>query len=548
MVTRPQFFGEDGFLYFHDGIVLGARAIVRSYAGFPHLGQRLIGFLGSLVPFSDAPRVYTTVSMAITALGVASFSLPGFEHVVRRRALRSLWCVAAVSLPLEEGVVPRPFTGLLASPSNLGWWLAVWLSLLSLVRLPRSPVRVTLLSLAGALAVWSTPLAAVNLPFWLLRVWMGVRQSRPRESAFALALVAALGLLVAGYGVLGARGAVGPIPTPFADPLAYVAFVLGVAAHRATALVVPATVSAWAGATGAATIDCVAVLIFGALVAGCAGGRWRALPLLAAVLWLDLGSWFFSVAGRQLWGYGPVAEFPARYGVLPGAMLVLAAVIVIDCLPSMAVRIVAASAVAGLLAWSWAPRFVLPPFVDEQWPYWAGMLEQKLATGSPAQLAIPMNPSYTPLVFDRIEFPSQTDVPPETILAGLGSGGSFRQEFVARCDRLTLIEMRLGKGGASTQGALRWFLIDAGGNILVEQDIPRAKLPADRSWQLFSFDPVAGSNGKTFTILLRAIDNAVESPLYVLGARNDPYPEGRAFSGATPVDGDASFRYACARP
>src|SRR5262245_36025819 len=158
-----------------------------------------------------------------------------------------------------------------------------------------------------------------------------------------------------------------------------------------------------------------------------------------------------------------------------------------------------------------------------------------------------MNPSYTPLVFDRVDVPPQVDVPPDAILAGLGTRGSFRQEFVVRCDRLTLIEMRLGKQRPSTQGTLRWFLM-AGGNVLVRQELPRAKLSADGSWQPFSFDPIPDSNGKTFSIVLRAVDNTADSTLYVLGAHNDPYPEGRAFQGTTPVDGDASFRYACVRP
>jgi len=89
------------------------------------------------VPFAAAPRVYTTATIAITALGLASFALPGFRHLVRSDALRMLWCVGAASLPLEERIPPVQWGGRLSNPANLGWWLAIWLSLLSFMRLPR---------------------------------------------------------------------------------------------------------------------------------------------------------------------------------------------------------------------------------------------------------------------------------------------------------------------------------------------------------------------------------------------------------------------------
>src|SRR5262249_41479009 len=90
-VTNPQFWGEDGFLYFRENLTLGfPRAVQNLYMGFPHLGQRMVAFVGGLVPVAAAPRVYTTVTITLTALCLATFALPAFRHLVRSDALRVL--------------------------------------------------------------------------------------------------------------------------------------------------------------------------------------------------------------------------------------------------------------------------------------------------------------------------------------------------------------------------------------------------------------------------------------------------------------------------
>src|SRR5215475_14588749 len=151
MITNPQFWGEDGFIYFQQNLLLGfPRAVTNFYMNFPNVGQRLIAAAGGLVPFAAAPRVYTTAAIAISALCVATFSLPAFRHLVRSDLLRALWAIAVVSVPLPQGTGEM---GLLASPANLGWWVAIWLVLLSFIRIPRQPGRVTFLTLGGALAV-----------------------------------------------------------------------------------------------------------------------------------------------------------------------------------------------------------------------------------------------------------------------------------------------------------------------------------------------------------------------------------------------------------
>src|SRR5262245_24032290 len=76
-VTNPQFWAEDGYDYFVENATLGfLRSVARLYNDYPNLTQRFIALLGGLVPVAEAPRVYTSGAIVLTALALASFSSP----------------------------------------------------------------------------------------------------------------------------------------------------------------------------------------------------------------------------------------------------------------------------------------------------------------------------------------------------------------------------------------------------------------------------------------------------------------------------------------
>jgi len=397
-VTNPQFWGEDGFLFFRDVLTLGfPRAAEGLYMGFPQLGQWLVAFAGGLAPFSAAPRVYTTAAIAITALGLASFALPGFRHLVRSDALRVLWCVAAASLPLEVGAPPVQFGGVLSNPANLGWWVGIWLALLSLVRLPSRSGQVALLSLGGALAVFTTPLAPVGAPLWLLRAWRGARRRNRPELAFALTLLAALALCTLITGNLGANAA-GSIHLSVLDsPRFYLERYGALVADRVAALALPPGTLAAVRAAGNRAVAATAIAVLAALVAFSLRVRRTTPPGLLAALYLFFASVLLTSLGRLAWAVLPPSSLPARYTIVPGAALVLAIAIALDGLPRGVFRTGAILGVAALLVWSWSPRFVTRPFGDQHWPRYAALLEQKLRAGSTAPLTIPVNPPWTPI-------------------------------------------------------------------------------------------------------------------------------------------------------
>jgi hypothetical protein len=260
-----------------------AGALRTKYFGFPHLAQRLIAGAGGLVTLAAAPRVYTTSAIVLTALALATFALPAFRHLVRSDGLRVLFGIAAASLPFDREV--------LGTPSNIGWFLTVWLSLLSVMRLPQQAWKVVLLVLGGYVVIFSSPLAVVNLPLWLLRGWHGARRRDRLEVALSAGLVVGLGVLIAWCGRLGSDASWTPSGgkgfTLLADPGGFFGRYLALTFYWVTALVLrPASLSGdWT-----AVMPSVAggVLLLG-LVATSVWGRLRSLPTVLAAAYLFVG-------------------------------------------------------------------------------------------------------------------------------------------------------------------------------------------------------------------------------------------------------------------
>ena len=531
-VTNPQFWAEDGSIYFVQNAMLGfPRALVQLYNGYPNFAQRLIAFIGGLGPVVAAPRVYTTISIALTALGLASFSLPTFRHVVRSDGLRVLFCVGAMSLPVDQEM--------LSNPTNLGWYLAIWLSLLSVMRLPPHGWRVTLLALAGSGAIFSTPLAAVNVPLWLIRACRGALRGNRRELGFALGLLAAFAAVALLTRGLGASPSV-----PFWGRTFQVTVrsYLDRASFRVAALVLPPVDAAAIVATGMSHVFTIAALVLVTLFAFCGLGRFRNLTVLTLALYLAFGGILVMLLGRAILNLLPVYNLPARYTLNPAVMLLLAMVIAIDAVPVGLPRIVSTTALLGVLAWAWRASFFVQPFWDQHWTTYAPQLDSVLRTKCPAHLVVPMNPPHAPLVVDWGPLYPDVEIPPDRILGSLGGRGSFRQSFVSRCDRLNQVHFYLA-APPSSEGTVLVSLLD-GPTPVASVRLPRAQLTA-RGWQPFCFRPIEESSGRRYTVVLRAIANDPAASLMVLGSAADVYPDGDAWFAGKTVDGDASFRYAC---
>ena len=130
-LLHPQFWAEDGSVFFAQQLTLGFwSALGTLVAGFPFLIQRLIAGAAAGLPTVDVPLAYNASAIGITALTMATFALPRFRHLVRGDALRAAVCVGAVCIPAGQD--------LLATPTTVGYFLAVWLVFLSVIQTPRT--------------------------------------------------------------------------------------------------------------------------------------------------------------------------------------------------------------------------------------------------------------------------------------------------------------------------------------------------------------------------------------------------------------------------
>jgi hypothetical protein len=398
--TRPQFWEEDGFVFFYQNLTLGFLGALRTlHEGFPYLIQRLLAAAGGLVPFAAAPRVYATASTALTALAMAAFCLPGFRHLVRSDALRGAFCVACVCLPSGHETI-------LATPTNLGWFLAVWLFLISLVRLPRSPAAVGALAACGVAVAWSTPLAALCVPLWLLRASAGVLRRDHRGFWFAATLLLAFGVIVFITRNLGAQGPLivqvpesGTIVVGFkwhnlVNACASTVGSLFVRYDYLPDLVLSRSGLLWAGSA----------LFVATLVGTAAVTDPRRLPVTLVCLIVAAGELSLTLAGRPVWnillGNRTTWDLPRHYAVFPTALALLAITVTIDGVRMVAPRAILTALVGTAIAWAWWPSIVIAPLDDLHWPVWAARLETKLATGSREPLVIPVHPLVWPLRFD----------------------------------------------------------------------------------------------------------------------------------------------------
>jgi hypothetical protein len=70
---NPQFWAEDGPIFFMGYIEYGFKSIITPYGGYLHLVPRLIAGVASLVPFSMTPTIYNYSALAVMLLVGGSF-------------------------------------------------------------------------------------------------------------------------------------------------------------------------------------------------------------------------------------------------------------------------------------------------------------------------------------------------------------------------------------------------------------------------------------------------------------------------------------------
>lgn len=113
-MINPQFWAEDGTLFFLEQYKYGVSAFFRDYAGYLHLVPRVIAlFAERFFPYSLIPTVYNYSSLLITLLVVLSVFSARFK--LNNKSLAALAIV----------LVPHYKNEIFLNITNLQWLLAV---------------------------------------------------------------------------------------------------------------------------------------------------------------------------------------------------------------------------------------------------------------------------------------------------------------------------------------------------------------------------------------------------------------------------------------
>ena len=387
-LTAPQFFAEDGVVFFHDQLLFGIRqALWIPHAGYILAVQRLTALLGSLFGSGLAPGVYNATALALSACCCAFFVLPVFRAVVRSDLLRfAVCCLFAIALDSAE---------LIGTITQIQWFLQL-LGILLLVACwirpeePRPAGRVLegLLMLVLAL---SCPLLVLAVP---LALWLAVRRKGILPSLALLAGVVIQLVVYVQAGDSRGQSSVFQVHDLVRSLFLYLAArpILSSLAGRP-----------WAMELCARNIGLYTLLAGGAALAGLALLWWKTdRPTRAKILvclYLALASGTLAIGARKMLRPAPgetITFGGERYFYLAACCFVLLAAIAIErflAKPSAPARCLL---LVLLFAGGIRGNFQVAPFFAMQWSLYQDMLHDwygQMRSGQPVEaITIPINP------------------------------------------------------------------------------------------------------------------------------------------------------------
>jgi hypothetical protein len=162
LLNNPQFYAEDGKLFFHDAVLYGFGALVAPYAGYHQLIPRLVALIALPLPAAAAPAAYAWSSVAIAAACCALLA-PLLRGTIADPGLRALAALGvAAAVPSDE---------IIGGVASLQWYLHLPMLTASLVALPARAAPFW--RLAAVLVGFTTPQGLLAAPaaafFWWRR-------------------------------------------------------------------------------------------------------------------------------------------------------------------------------------------------------------------------------------------------------------------------------------------------------------------------------------------------------------------------------------------
>jgi hypothetical protein len=343
---HPQFYAEDGAVFFMDAERSPVSSILHPYSGYLHVGIRIVAALASPLDLRWIPAAYFSASLlAFVLLELALFS--------RRLGLPRPWVFGLL-------VAFMPHSGeVFDNLTNVQWLTGLGLLLLALTRDPRGPAARWLDLGYAAVAGLTGVFSIVFAPIFIARAAL-----RRTPDSFRLACVVVAAGFVQDY----------EITNSVSPPEAAAPGALAVAANFGYRV--------WLGlllppnASGAAPVwmrfsvglaGCVLILL---LALGTRQGRGKG-PALAAALFLLFAAVIYKFRGML--GSLDSVSAADRYFFIPKICVIWI----------LALHLGADS------KWRWPARLLLAAVLvngcigfqferwnDYDWPYWAGRIKQ----------------------------------------------------------------------------------------------------------------------------------------------------------------------------
>lgn len=115
-IINPQFWAEDGTVFFVDAYNQGVECIFNAYAGYLHTYPRLTSIIASYFPIEIAPYIYNGSSILLIVF-IVRFILSNNLHLRNKLFI----CLFLCALPHSNEVI--------INLTNTNWWLAIFLGL-----------------------------------------------------------------------------------------------------------------------------------------------------------------------------------------------------------------------------------------------------------------------------------------------------------------------------------------------------------------------------------------------------------------------------------
>lgn len=178
VLSRPQFWADEGVSFFRDAWCYGYDSLFRHYSGYYHVIPRFMAYLISFAPLRYAPALYIFSSFVITALVLSlilseRLDLPG----------KPLLALFVILVPHDGEVF--------ANLTNIQWILAIGLLVMVLMKPGKSRYALTGDAAYVSLAGLTGPYIVTLLPAFIARLWTCRRDSAARLRLFLLTLIAA---------------------------------------------------------------------------------------------------------------------------------------------------------------------------------------------------------------------------------------------------------------------------------------------------------------------------------------------------------------------